>query len=315
MAGLEILVVIKHQLWCRPTLNKPQRQELFTRSFFGITNRCEIISAFALVLVQGIDWQSPSTHIISRDLFTGNNLPKDFLVEGAYTFFVWIVLSLICSCVDSARLLSRVSSVSVFRSIGTQLGSKRAAVVFLMILFQCLQPEYLHSLLSAIHPYAPNFGVVSTLILVLMLVRPPTTLLLATSTEHAIPFLRRAKSTMHRLRCVTLLDADKVKIPHRAMLPTDNLRAFDFVKWERTVQALMDHLPLIIVDGRSQSVVVAEEFSWILSSPARAHKTILVTTDEGEVNLSPNAASAARKSGVQLSTLEALPAVVWGGIE
>lgn len=286
--------------------------ELPTRGFVGITSRCELISAFVLVLVQGIDWQSPSINILSRDLITGSLLPKDFVVEAAYAFFIWIVLSLIWSCIDSARLFGRIGNESLFHSIGTQFGSKRGAILLSMFLVQWLQIEYLHSYLSTIHAYGPNFGVLSTLILTLLFVRPPAILLLATSTEDAIPFLRRARSTMGRLRCVALLDAHHVKIPHTAMLPTDNLRAFDFVKWERTVKTLMDHLPLIILDGRSLSAVVAEELSWILGAPKRLGKTVVVTTDDGKVNLSDSAARAALKSGIKLSTLETLPSVVWG---
>jgi len=280
-----------------------------THGFVGVTHRVEVAGAFGLVLLHAIDVRSPKVSLLSWDLMGGTALPKDFVAESLYAFFLWICLSLACSVIDSLRLLARCGGLAAVRAVAALFGSKSAWAVLLMIVWQCAQGDDLHPFFSCIHPYLPNFALLATLILFLLLFRPPTVLLLGSSSQGMVSLLRRAKRAMRGLRCVALLDTRRVRIPHLALMPTDNLRTFEFVDWERKVQGLMDHVALIVVDGRTGSEVVEKELSWILGSEWRASKAILVATDEGEVRLSKDLVS---RAGIRQATLQDLPLAAWG---
>ena len=51
--------------------------------------------------------------------------------------------------------------------------------------------------------------------------------------------------------------------------------------WERIVVELVDTVPIVILDTRFITPAVLKEATWLLSSPARAHRTFFLTDDQG----------------------------------
>ncbi len=281
-------------------------------SIFHTWSNIWLVSSLFLAILSWSDLIHPFASLtwLSYDFLFGAVLPAMPITQKILAFLIWIVCGFIIAWLDAIRY----GGVNAIRHLPRVLwlhgGAKRGLIPLLLlpITFYSLVND--HRIWSALHPYAPNIIFILFVGTPLILFRPPTALILTTSSNEAKLLLSVASTTLFPLRTITMLDTQRAALPAH-MLGEDNLRTFDFVNWQKAVRVLMDAAPLIIVDGRTPSEVVANELCWITSSPSRLSKTIIITDDGGHINLWTDALPTANIFAVKRCPLRSFPASVW----
>ena len=284
-------------------------RKLPTQGFWALANGI-VPLAYVVVALHAIDFNTETTYLLSTDLLTGQHLPKDFLSQAVYGIMLWLTLGIFCLFIDSFRLSGITRPQNIPRLFVAQLFSKNGCIAVGMIAYLWLWRDGFLTSFAQYSPYLPNLFVLLNIIGVLLLLKLPTALLLTTSDNGANDFMHAAKKALPKLRSITFLALNPDTFLQKLVLLMENLRTFRFIDWETRVQQMMDIVPLIIIDGRFASDVVGRELTWILASPSRIEKTILITTETGAINLPlPMNCSLV---GITICKLQDLKAVVWG---
>lgn len=270
-----------------------------------------LVSSFIALFSWLVVFQQPAPlFLLSYDFISGAALPAIPVIQGVLALLVWVACGIVFAWLDTLRFGGINTIRHLPRTLLLQGSGKRTLVIllFLPIAFYSFVTE--HRLWSALHPYAPNIALILFVGAFFYLFRPPSALILTTSSEGAKLLLNVASTTLFPLRTVALLDTKRVTLPAH-MLGEDNLRTFNFSNWQSAVRVLMDTAPLIVIDGRTPSEVVAEEMGWIASSPSRLSKTIIITDDIGHIHLWGGSLPTESIFAVKRCPLLALPATIW----
>ena len=90
---------------------------------------------------------------------------------------------------------------------------------------------------------------------------------------------------------------------------TDDIRASSHHEWRNTVRRLIDLLPNVVLDTRTDSPSVAEEVLFILENRERILKTLFVTDDDGRTLIFETLGISPHQNGIRLATEAQLPAI------
>jgi len=109
--------------------------------------------------------------------------------------------------------------------------------------------------------------------------QPPIALFLAGSSQYAADLLVQINIAVSPLRCVALLDPQKMHFLQRNAMG-ENLRAKDPQLWKSIVYRLIEMTPIVILDTRSKSESILQE-AFMMLDPRRAPKGVFITDDDG----------------------------------
>lgn len=126
-------------------------------------------------------------------------------------------------------------------------------------------------------PYRVQMSVALTVTGLLLWLQPPFALLLGESSETTGRLLRELSSAAFPLRIVGLLDQRRLGyfVGSFSWL-SDNLRTTSYWEWRAIVDELADLVPLVVLDARTISPLVADEVGEILGRPDRLRRTVFV---------------------------------------
>jgi len=128
--------------------------------------------------------------------------------------------------------------------------------------------------------YAMSATLVATVLLLAL--QPPYLLLLGASSPETGRSLAVVSTALNPLRVVGLLDQGRIGYVVGAFSPfTDNLRTVSDADWRGVVETLIDLVPVIVVDARTDRPVVVEEVGRLLARPDRLRKALFVTDPDG----------------------------------
>jgi hypothetical protein len=132
-------------------------------------------------------------------------------------------------------------------------------------------------------PYRYHMSVTLILTLIFLWLQPPCVLVLGASSPPTGRALALVSSALFPFRVVALLDHRKTGYILGSFSPlTDNLRTESDSHWRTTVDHLADHVPLIVLDARTDTPIVVSEVRQILGQPSRLHRTAFIVGAEGE---------------------------------
>ncbi len=158
---------------------------------------------------------------------------------------------------------------------GNFLRSKRGstltgiAVFSLLFLFSPFQSEPI--------PYRYHLATTLLLSIGMLWLQPPCVLVLGASSRQTGRILASVSSASYPFRVVALLDHRRTGyFLGTFSLWTDNLRTDSDSHWRNTVDKLSDHVPLIVLDARTDTPIVVSEVKLILEKPERRNRTIFV---------------------------------------
>jgi hypothetical protein len=126
-------------------------------------------------------------------------------------------------------------------------------------------------------PYRGQMGVTLVVTGALLWLQPPFALMLGESSEATGRVVQELASAFP-LRIVSLLDQRRMSLPvgGRPSWLTDNLRTSSYWEWRAIVDEVADLVPLVVLDARTESPLVADEVGEILRRPDRLRRTIFV---------------------------------------
>jgi hypothetical protein len=90
---------------------------------------------------------------------------------------------------------------------------------------------------------------------------------------------------------------------------TDNLRTSSDYEWKNTVENLIDLLPNVVLDTRTNSPSVAKEVRFILADRERMLRTIFVTQHDGQAPIFETLGISPHQDGIRLASEAQLPAI------
>lgn len=246
----------------------------------------------------------------TTNMVTSLPLPASRFAQWVQCFVVSIVVAMLLTWLDSLRLGGLLVAKRLMTTFWLQTRGKRSflALVFFALGFYVLASEY--RFINALHPYALNVFLVIAFGAAIHLFRPPVALALTSSCADCEDFLDLVSSSLFPLRTVMLLDTSRVQ-RQLHMTEGDNLRTFEFANWEIAVQTLMDSVPLIVIDGRNPSTVVAKELEWICQSSLRSSRTIIVSDNSGRIQLDTSSLQAGQLLSLKRCVLLDIPATIW----
>lgn len=164
--------------------------------------------------------------------------------------------------------------------------SRRGRTLTLMVI--CSVANWYWPFRSEPLPYRREMTATVLIAVFLLWLQPPYALVLAASSRETGKLLKSFSVAAHPFRVVGLLDRQKLGFLPRYLwvmgaysLFTDDLRVVDSHDWRRVVDRLMDLVPLIVLDARSDSAVVAYEAGEILRDPRRLERAVFVVRDDG----------------------------------
>jgi hypothetical protein len=117
----------------------------------------------------------------------------------------------------------------------------------------------------------------------LLWLQPPCVLVLGASSRQTGRALALVSSASFPFRVVALLDHRRTGYVVGTFSPlTDNLRTESDHHWRSTVDGLADHVPLIVLDARTDTPIVVSEVKQIMERPGRRDRTIFVIGFDGQ---------------------------------
>lgn len=90
---------------------------------------------------------------------------------------------------------------------------------------------------------------------------------------------------------------------------TDDIRASSDYEWKNTVENLIDLLPNVVLDTRTDSLSVAEEVRFILADRERMARTVFVTHQDGQTPIFETLGINPHQDGIRLASEAQLPAI------
>jgi hypothetical protein len=116
----------------------------------------------------------------------------------------------------------------------------------------------------------------------LLWLQPPYVLMLGASSTETGEALARLSNVVFPFRVVALLDSDRTG-RHLGTFSwmTDDLRTVDERDWRILVDKLVERVPVIVLDARTERTVVVYEAEQLLHRPERLRRSTFVITDDG----------------------------------
>ncbi|MBK6932604.1 MAG: hypothetical protein IPH12_17790 [Saprospirales bacterium] len=219
-----------------------------------------IILVFALIYL----W------LVSGDLFElGQRLVYTGILIGFWTIFAWLDTIRVCGlgCLISIPLMYRIFWTS-----------KRGSLLIGILIF-CLL-IWFNPLAANLSPY--RFIMAGTFVfsITLFWFQPPFALMLGESSPEIRVPLKTISGFLNPLRIVGFFDG--MREINGAFSPfTDNLRTESFRDWEKVIDTLINLVPLIVLDARGTSKIVAFEVFLINRSPRGLKKSIFIVNPDG----------------------------------
>lgn len=121
------------------------------------------------------------------------------------------------------------------------------------------------------------------LVVGLLWLQPPYVLMLGASSEATGKTLSRLSNAAFPFRIVALLDTQRTG-HYRSSFSwiTDDLRTVNEHDWRTLVDRLVDVLPVIVLDARTDRPVVVQEAESLLHRPERLRRSTFVITEDGK---------------------------------
>lgn len=117
----------------------------------------------------------------------------------------------------------------------------------------------------------------------LLWLQPPYVLMLGASSEETGKALARLSSAVFPFRVVALLDRARTgrHVGSSFSWLTDDLRTIDERDWRALVDRLIELVPVIVLDARTDRPVVVYEANQLLLHPRRLHRSSFVISEDG----------------------------------
>jgi len=118
--------------------------------------------------------------------------------------------------------------------------------------------------------------------IMLLWLQPPAVLILAKSSQETADLVRMVSMAVHPLRVVALLDTKRTgRDMGTFSLFTDNIRTDSDREWQKVVDILLESVPAVILDTRTESPPVSHEVAKIINSQ-RLKQTLFIVGPLGE---------------------------------
>ncbi len=150
-------------------------------------------------------------------------------------------------------------------------------------------------------PYRYHMSATLVLTIIFLWLQPPCVLMLGASNRTTCQALQSVSLALFPFRVVALLDQRRTRYFVGSFSPfTDNLRTESDHHWRTTVDRLVDCVPLIILDARTDTPIVVSEVKLIIDKPERLKNTIFVIGSEGQAPALQAHGVTANSPGVQV---------------
>jgi hypothetical protein len=135
---------------------------------------------------------------------------------------------------------------------------------------------------SELSPLRWQMTVSLVLVVALLWLQPPYVLMLGASSTVTGDTLARLSNSAFPFRIVALLDRERTGY-HASSFSwlTDDLRTADERGWRALVDRLVDVVPVIVLDARTDRPVVVYEAERLLHRPERLERSTFVITEDG----------------------------------
>lgn len=153
------------------------------------------------------------------------------------------------------------------------------------------------------------FGALTSMTPVLRHTCPPVVLFLSASGAAPGHLFANVCRSIAPLRCVALLDPARMSLASNMVVEADNLRTKMGSVWRSIVYELIEVVPAIVIDARSNSEFVSEEVFMVIASQ-REDKAIFVISEQGGAHALERQGINAARSELNFATDEMAPSVL-----